>query len=142
MLQGRADCARMAPMRGVQASKRRSRGVTGGRVLMILTCCPQHQGQKLSPNYSNVTATYTESITIHPTSGGVAPLYNPRTPSLRTVWRVQSNGPRKCPSLLVCKRTLTVSNLFMTLLLSTIRCAEDRVMRRRTDGPLDSTSQQ
>lgn len=56
--------------------------------------------------------THTESIIIHPTSGGEAPLYNARTPSFRTVCNVQSNGPLKCASLLVCKRTLTVSNLF------------------------------
>lgn len=56
-------------------------------------------------------ATHTESMTIQPTSGGVAPLYNPLTPSLRTVCSTQSNGPRKCPSWLVCKRTLIVSNL-------------------------------
>lgn len=56
--------------------------------------------------------THTESIIIHPINGGVAPLYNPRTPSFRTVCNVQSNGPLKCASLLVCKRTLTVSNLF------------------------------
>lgn len=57
------------------------------------------------------TQTHTESITIHPTSGGVAPLYNPVGPSLRIVCSTQSNGPLKWPSLLVCSRTLTVSNL-------------------------------
>lgn len=58
-----------------------------------------------------VTYTHTESMTIQPTSGGVAPLYKPRTPSFRTVCSVQSSGPRKWTSLVVCRRTLTVSNL-------------------------------
>lgn len=55
--------------------------------------------------------THTESMTIQPTSGGVAPLYSPLTPSFRTVCSTQSKGPLKCPSLLVCNRTFTVSKL-------------------------------
>jgi hypothetical protein len=62
--------------------------------------------------------THTESMTIQPTSGGVAPLYNPFTPSFRTVCSVQSNGPRNWASLLVCSRTLTVSNLRASRLTS------------------------
>lgn len=54
---------------------------------------------------------YSESIAIQPTSGGDAPLYSPRTPSLRTVCSTQSSGPRKCVVSEVCRRTLTVSKL-------------------------------
>lgn len=50
-------------------------------------------------------------MTIHPTSGGVAPLYNPATPSFRSVCMRQSTGPLKCASFVVCNRTLIVSNL-------------------------------
>lgn len=57
----------------------------------------------------------TESITIHPINGGVAPLYNPLTPSFLTVCNTQSRGPLKCESLLVCSRTLTVSKLVPTV---------------------------
>lgn len=67
---------------------------------------------ELSPEDKTMRrATHTESITIHPTSGGVAPLYNPLMPSFRTVCSTQSRGPLKCASLVVCRRTLTVSNL-------------------------------
>ena len=38
-------------------------------------------------------------------------MYNPETPSFLIVCITQSNGPLKWPSLLVCNRTLTVSNL-------------------------------
>lgn len=44
-------------------------------------------------------------------SGGVTPLYKPRTPSFRTVTSRQSSGPLKCSALVVCRRTLTVSKL-------------------------------
>jgi len=36
---------------------------------------------------------YMESINIHPTNGGVAPLYSPRTPSFCIVFLRQSIGP-------------------------------------------------
>jgi hypothetical protein len=52
-----------------------------------------------------------ESMNIHPTSGGVAPLYSPLNPSFRRVWRRQSTGPLKCDLSVVCRRTLMVSNL-------------------------------
>lgn len=55
--------------------------------------------------------TYSESIAIQPTSGGVAPLYSPRTPSFRIVCSTQSSGPRKCVVSEVCRRTLIVSKL-------------------------------
>lgn len=48
-------------------------------------------------------------MTIHPTKGGVAPLYNPETLSFLIICITQSNGPLKWPSLLVCNRTLTLS---------------------------------
>ena len=51
------------------------------------------------------------SMNIQPTKGGVAPLYNARTPSWRTVFIKQSNGPLKRSLLDVCMRTLTVSIL-------------------------------
>jgi len=34
-----------------------------------------------------------ESMNIHPTNGGEAPLYSPLTPSFLTVCSRQSNGP-------------------------------------------------
>lgn len=53
------------------------------------------------------------SMNIHPTRGGVAPLYNARNPSLCMVCFTQSKGPLKRPSAFpdVCKRTLTVSDI-------------------------------
>lgn len=53
---------------------------------------------------------YSESMNIHPMSGGVAPLYSPVTPSCLTVCIKQSTGPRKCDLSVVCIRTLMVSN--------------------------------
>jgi hypothetical protein len=61
---------------------------------------------------------YTESMNIHPTSGGVAPLYSPVTPSFLTVCSRQSNGPRNCETSVVCNRTLTVSNGWPTAIFS------------------------
>lgn len=64
----------------------------------------QHAAQekvRLDAIYFDKCKSYTESITIHPTSGGVAPLYNPDTPSLRTVCSTQSSGPLKWESLVV-----------------------------------------
>ena len=54
--------------------------------------------------------TYIESMNIHPTSGGVAPLYIPFTPSFFSVCVRQSMGPRKCVASVVWSRTLMVSN--------------------------------
>ncbi|KAH3660094.1 hypothetical protein OGAPHI_007299 [Ogataea philodendri] len=51
----------------------------------------------------------TESMSTHPTRGGVKPLYKPRIPSYRRVFNVQSKGPLNRPSE-VCRRTLTESN--------------------------------
>jgi hypothetical protein len=56
------------------------------------------------------------SMNIHPTRGGVAPLYNPGTPSFRNVWRRHWSGPEKRAESEVCKRTLIVSNGCPTLL--------------------------
>jgi hypothetical protein len=49
------------------------------------------------------------SMNIHPTSGGVAPLYNPGTPSFRMVWRRHWRGPEKRAELEVCNLTFNVS---------------------------------
>lgn len=49
------------------------------------------------------------SMNIHPTSGGVAPLYRPVKPSLRRVVRRQSRGPRNCVEVVVWSLTFTVS---------------------------------
>lgn len=61
--------------------------------------------------------TYTLSITIHPTNGGVAPLYNPRIPSFFNVFARQSIGPLNFPSADVCIRTLMVSKGWPTVSL-------------------------
>lgn len=52
-------------------------------------------------------------MNIHPTSGGVAPLYSPLIPSLWMVLRRQSSGPAKWLGGEVCRRTLMVSKLFV-----------------------------
>jgi hypothetical protein len=54
-------------------------------------------------------STYIESMNIHPTSGGVAPLYSPAKPSFLNVCIRQSTGPRKCDFSVVCSLTFTVS---------------------------------
>jgi len=48
-------------------------------------------------------------MNIHPTRGGEAPLYSPRTPSLRRVRVRHSRGPVKREAVVVCRRTLIVS---------------------------------
>ena len=65
---------------------------------------------KLTDEDSDIAA-YTESMNIHPTSGGEAPLYIPATPSFRIVFNKQSRGPLNCADVDVCKRTLIVSKL-------------------------------
>lgn len=69
------------------------------------------------------------SINIHPTRGGVAPLYNALGPSCRMVFRKQSKGPLNLPSdlLVVCIRILTVS----TNIISTISSIYDEWLTKR-----------
>lgn len=55
------------------------------------------------------------SINIHPTRGGVAPLYNPRTPSYFIVWRRHWRGPEKRVLSVVWRRTLMVSKGWPTI---------------------------
>jgi hypothetical protein len=57
------------------------------------------------------------SINIHPTRGGVAPLYSPKKPSFRTVIRRHWRGPEKRVVELVCRRTLIVSKGWPTISL-------------------------
>ena len=59
------------------------------------------------PQFKN---THIESMNIHPTSGGVAPLYSPAKPSFLNVCIRQSTGPRKRDVSVVCSLTLIVSN--------------------------------
>jgi hypothetical protein len=54
-------------------------------------------------------AYYIESMNIHPTNGGVAPLYKPAKPSFRSVCMRQSTGPRNWDFSVVCRRTFMVS---------------------------------
>ena len=54
-------------------------------------------------------------MNIHPTSGGVAPLYSPANPSFLKVCMRQSTGPRKCDISVVCRRTFIVSNGWPTI---------------------------
>lgn len=56
-----------------------------------------------------------ESMNIHPTSGGVAPLYKPANPSFLTVWTRHCRGPENRARSEVWRRTLIVSNGWPTL---------------------------
>ena len=51
-------------------------------------------------------------MSIHPISGGVAPLYKPLRPSFLIACSRQSRGPLNCAFSLVCNLTLIVSNLY------------------------------
>lgn len=108
-----AGCGKMGYKGADEIERRRSPAELVGRASMSQAYCSLdvNSCSKLHFTRRPLGNTHTESMTIHPTSGGEAPLYNPFTPSFRTVCSVQSNGPLKCPSLLVWRRTLTVSNL-------------------------------
>lgn len=58
---------------------------------------------------------HTESMSIHPAKGGVAPLYNAVIPSWATVFVKQSSGPRNWFGDAVWRRTLIVSNGWPTV---------------------------
>ena len=62
--------------------------------------------ESISQSYQEIVINVT-----YPMSGGVAPLYNPLTPSLRTVCNRQSSGPLNWAFSVVCRRTLMVSKL-------------------------------
>lgn len=56
-----------------------------------------------------------ESMNIHPTSGGVAPLYRPAKPSFRMVCARHCIGPLNWLLFEVCRRTLIVSKGWPTV---------------------------
>jgi hypothetical protein len=63
-------------------------------------------------------------MNIHPTSGGVAPLYSPCGPSLLSVCIRQSSGPLNCDICDVCNLTLIVSKGCPTVAL--VSCCAPR----------------
>jgi hypothetical protein len=61
------------------------------------------------------------SINIHPTRGGVAPLYRPEKPSFLTVWERHWRGPENLAASEVCRRTLIVSKGWPTRSISLLK---------------------